>query len=325
VAHTPAAAGDLLFVGSCNGVFWALDKNTGRERWSYRVPQADEQVSFHGDPLVTEDLVIVANDGGIAGKLGYVYAFERDTGKVHWKHAAGQGTPAGIVGERGAVYTVTTQRELICLDRDRGAVHWTFSLEPWPWQGPAVQGRFLVAAGRDGRVHGLASEDGKVLWERTLDAPVTTSPAIARGCIYLGTDDGTLHRLDQETGAELSVLRVPGRPRGRLAVTGDRLLVMLADDQESIRTVMALDLALKAELWRQTASRHWSTSRLFLWRDCVLVADGGEVDAFVMSDGRRSWTRTFDGTVRVIGGSDHTLFAGTTDGAISAFLTPEHD
>ncbi len=268
------------------------------------------------------DLVIVASDGSEDGKLGYVYAFERATGKVRWKHIAGPGAVSGIVGQGRAVYTVTMQGALLCLDRDSGLARWIFPLEPWGWTGPATVDDLVVAAGRDGRVQALRPRDGKVLWERGLNAAVTTSPAIEGGDVYLGTDDGQVHRLDRRTGAERNVLGIPGRYRGRPVVTADRVLLMLADEEENVRVVVGLDRALKAEVWRQTAARHWSTSRLFLWKEMVVVAGRGQVDAFAARDGRRTWTRTLEGTVRVVGGADDALYAATTDGIVTAFAPP---
>ena len=53
----------------------ALDKKTGQVKWDYDIRKDGEQSQFHGDPLITDQLVVIGTDGTI----GYVYAFERAT------------------------------------------------------------------------------------------------------------------------------------------------------------------------------------------------------------------------------------------------------
>ena len=74
--------GDLLVVGSCKGIVHALDKETGHVKWEYDIRKDGDQRQFHGDPLITDELVVIGTDGN----MGHVYAFERTTGAVRWKY-----------------------------------------------------------------------------------------------------------------------------------------------------------------------------------------------------------------------------------------------
>ena len=71
--------GDLLYQGSCTGVFYALDRRTGEVRWAHDTAPDGEPASFHGDPLVSGDLILTGAD---APNLGHLYAFELETGAV---------------------------------------------------------------------------------------------------------------------------------------------------------------------------------------------------------------------------------------------------
>ena len=55
--------GEVVLIGSCAGTFYALDKKTGEVRWSYDIKKDGDQTSFHGNPLITEDLIIIGTDG----------------------------------------------------------------------------------------------------------------------------------------------------------------------------------------------------------------------------------------------------------------------
>ena len=72
-----------MFIGSCAGNFYAINKTTGQAQWSYDIRKDGKQVSFHGDPLVTGDLILIGTDYSCApGGVGHVYAFARE-----WKSA----------------------------------------------------------------------------------------------------------------------------------------------------------------------------------------------------------------------------------------------
>lgn len=59
-----------LVVGSCSGNFCTLDRQTGQIRWRYNIKQDGNQTSFHGDPLVTDDLILINGDNGKQGHVG---------------------------------------------------------------------------------------------------------------------------------------------------------------------------------------------------------------------------------------------------------------
>jgi len=62
ISTNPVADGELLFVASDLAKTYALEKKTGKEIWTYD-PRADGMTALGGEPLVSQNLVIVgAND-----------------------------------------------------------------------------------------------------------------------------------------------------------------------------------------------------------------------------------------------------------------------
>ena len=51
-----------MFIGSCSGVFRALDRATGDLRWSFETGETGDPPEYHGDPLVAEDVVVTGFD-----------------------------------------------------------------------------------------------------------------------------------------------------------------------------------------------------------------------------------------------------------------------
>src|SRR5262249_35053981 len=183
-------AGDLVYIGSCAGTFYGLEAWTGKVRWSYDIRKDGSQNSFHGNPLITDDLILVGTDGGATG---HIYAFDRATGKVAWKYQApaGMGLGRGVatdilrLGER--VYGVALGDELICLDLKTGRLNWSFrkphASDSWSTT-PAVAGSRVYFGGLNGTMYGVGAASGARIWGRRLGGRLSPSPAAVWGQLH---------------------------------------------------------------------------------------------------------------------------------------------
>ena len=100
-------------------------------------------------------------------------------------------------------------------------------------------------------------------------------------------------------------------------------IVVLLSGTAAYRALVSTDLALTRINWRVAADSIWSTSRVFVWGDLVVLGTAsGDAVAYCTDTGAKSWTRTVKGEVRAIGGSGDTLLVGTTKGGLSAFRAP---
>ena len=276
---------------------------------------------FHGDPLITADVVVVGADGA----NGNVHAFDRSTGKQRWKYAAGRGVSAAISGLGRHAYAASLEGQLLCFDVDSGALRWTFPLKLPGWEGPATAADRVFAGAADGSLSALNAETGREEWRVNIGVPITTSVSASATDLYVGAADGAVYRVESRSGAVLSSrkLDVNLKPRGSLVRTGDSLLVLLIDEAAKYRALVSVDRALDRVHWRLNASNSWSTSRVFLWGDMVVLGTpSGEVVAYCRDDGVKAWSCTVSGTIRVIGGSEDTLYVGTTEGTLSAVRFP---
>ena len=94
-----------------------MDAKTGRVRWSYDVKQDGNQSSFHGNPTLTTDLVVIGVDRGTDPQgQGHVYAFERATGKVRWKQLATPGVSSDVLTDESRIIALVQTGELTGFD-----------------------------------------------------------------------------------------------------------------------------------------------------------------------------------------------------------------
>jgi outer membrane protein assembly factor BamB len=298
-------------------MFRALDKETGRVKWEYDIRQDGAQRQFHGDPLVTNDLVLIGTDGA----MGHVYAFEKPTGRVRWKYKVEESGVASDVLQLGrSVYAVTLGDELLCLDLATGKPNWTFHSssrsKDFHWTStPAVTSERVYFGGLDGIIYALEAQSGKLVWKKELGGRVTTSLAVRGHDLYVGTAKRRIYRLDTDSGNVLSDLATEAEPHGHLTLAEDSLVVFLGDE-----VLASLDLSLKKVRWSAEASKEWTSARPYLWRDLVLAGDRRELVAFRCSDGAREWSHKFPETIRGIGTSEQALYVGSLGGPVFAYV-----
>jgi outer membrane protein assembly factor BamB len=352
VFSTPAVAEDLLYVGSCSGIFYALDKNTGSVKWSYDITRDGRQTSFHGDMLITEELVIIGTDGRSLGRgIGHLYAFERKSGEVRWKYFAGRGVTTDVLRLGNRIFAVTQNDELICLNVQNGQRDWAFAStytgnQPDLGHSPALAGEQILFGGRDGIVYALAANTGKLHWKRNLDGALSASLRVFENHVYAGVAGGRIYALNTKTGVIEKNFSVENTPVRKFTSTQNLLFIFLnrsgvpgtADD------LIGLEPSTQKVRWRQSANPSsqiikpgvvnltvatgnqcknpelaWSSTAPYVWGDHVLAGSNrGEVFAYRIADGKPAWSHKIGGMIRSFGSSGRVIYVGTVEGTIYA-------
>lgn len=291
---------------------------SGHPRWSTDVRPGSGEYFFHGNPVITDDLVVMGADtGGAADIDASIHAFDRSTGQEHWRHPVGSGV-AGTLGRHGAlVVAARLDGELLALDLATGRPRWSFPVKLWGWEAPAVASGRVYAASTAGSVFALDADSGEVAWQTELGAPVSTSIVSAGDALYFGTGNGKVFRMDRDRGVLLGSIVLSDdqslRPRGTPVVTANAVLVILADPVGNPRVLVALDPDLRGVRWQQPAATTWTTARVLVHGGAAFLgAASGDVTAYCLDTGAQGGSISVEGSVRSIGAAGDLLLVGTT-------------
>ncbi|MGM0556937.1 MAG: PQQ-binding-like beta-propeller repeat protein [Myxococcota bacterium] len=159
---SPAVAGDTVYVGSDESIFYAIDRLDGTVRWQSEIEGTSNGI--HGSAAIGPNglVYIGAYDGG-------VYAFDRESGERQWDYMLGFqiGSSPVYVPSHGRVYTSH--------ERDKNG---------------------------GGYVTGLDARDGDEIWVRSIRAHAHSSVAIdvTRNKLFVGDNLAILHAWNLETG-----------------------------------------------------------------------------------------------------------------------------
>jgi outer membrane protein assembly factor BamB len=244
---TPIVEGDRVYVHfGADGT--AALTTSGDIVWTARFPY-ESQHGNGGSPVLYGDLIILSADGA---DTAFVVAIDKHTGKVRWKTARRQpwdqaySTPllirvggndqlVSVGAHRAAAYEPLTGREIWRVGYPNG-----FSNVPRPVFGdglvyvttgfhePSVLAVRVDGQGDVTRTH--------VAWTLDRSAPLTPSPLLVDGLLYLVSDIGIATCVDARTGEVRWQQRIGGNHSASPILADGRIYFL---SEEGVATVIA--------------------------------------------------------------------------------------
>ena len=301
-----------------------MNKNTGAVQWSYDIKKDGWQTSFHGNPLVTDDLILVGTDRSCDPKgIGHVYAFERQSGKVRWKYQT-TSVPTDIVRVGENIFFGSFQDRWSAINFQTGRLVWDFSTglsneDCAMVKSPIADETNFYFIGLDGVIYSLNAKSGRLVWKRKLPASPSTALLMKDKLIFVGTTDKRIYSLKSQTGEIEAETSTEARPVGRITWDDSAILFFLENQSERSGNIVSISSDLAKINWMQKQSPEWASERPHVLDGLVLAGNcQGELAAFRLSDGTPQWKITLKGCIRSIGSSNGQFFVGVQEGTVSA-------
>lgn len=126
----------------------------------------------------------------------------------------------------------------------QGKLKWVFSTGALIHSSPAVAGGTVYVGSQDSKLYALDAATGAKRWEYEAGSWVESSPAIVNGVVYFGSNDGRLYALDAHSGEKLWDFKTKYPIKSSPAVA-DGIVYFGAGDY----FVYALDAVTGEKLW----------------------------------------------------------------------------
>jgi outer membrane protein assembly factor BamB len=222
LAAAPIIAGGRVFTIDTLGTVRAFDTRNGGQVWATQTPtEKGNQASLYGGGIAYEGGRIFATNG-----LGFVAALDARNGGLVWQVRPGgplRGAPS--VGN-GALYVMSQDNQVYSLKETDGSTNWSAqaSLEVAGVFGsasPAVGQGTVVAGFSSGELKGYRYENGREVWEDTLQrtsirtsvsslSDIDADPVIDNGQVISVGQGGRMVALDLITGQRQWELNLAG-------------------------------------------------------------------------------------------------------------------
>jgi len=214
VRSTVAVANGSLYFGSSRGIFYSLNKNSGKINWTFKPGHAvNSSAAYHNGN-------VFFSDNGQS-----LYALNASTGKQIWKLKLGTSkdyewafdyfysSPTIIDGQiligskDGSVYNVSEKT---------GKINWTFKTGGIVRSSPAVAGNTVYVGDTEGTFFAIDLNTGKQKWSFEIEGnklknenfgfdrrAIIASPVVTGNKVIFGGRDGFLYALDKTSGKQL--------------------------------------------------------------------------------------------------------------------------
>lgn len=161
----PVMDGDVIYAASADGEVVAIDRSTGKTRWSVEL-----ETSLSGGVGVFEDAVLVGSSEGFVLKL------DASSGAQQWSTALGGEILSPPQSDGKRVVAQTYDGKLQGLDFNTGEVLWTYDsnvpvLTVRGTSTPILRNGLVFAGFANGRVLAFDISTGAIVWEVRVAIP----------------------------------------------------------------------------------------------------------------------------------------------------------
>ena len=194
IKSSPVVVGDRVLIGSYDQTLYCLSARTGSLLWRFKT-----NGPVHSTPGIADGIAF------IAGCDELFRAIRISDGKEVFNVSSGAYTGASPALRDGTAFYGTFDNEVLGVDLAQRKIAWRYEHpeRKFPfYSSAAVTSTRVVIGGRDKMVHGLTLA-GKAAWTFATRARVESSPAIAGGRVFVGSNDGRFYVLNLASGEKL--------------------------------------------------------------------------------------------------------------------------
>jgi serine/threonine protein kinase len=144
ILASPVLADGLVFIGSLDWNFYALDGRSGWSAWKYRTG-----APIASTAAVWEDMVFFGSADN------HVYALAANDGRVVWRYETEGQVTGSVTVYEGSVYVGSVDGALYCLDANNGSLRWRYQTDGPITGAPQVADGIVYFGSSDHYVYAL--------------------------------------------------------------------------------------------------------------------------------------------------------------------------
>ncbi len=260
---SPTVTADAIYLGDEDGIFHAVDRATGQNRWKFQTGG-----EIYSSAAVLDSRILFGSydnslyclnekDGSRAWKYetqGYVHCAPAIVEGIAFiagcdEHLRGIDVKTGeqkvdlpletyliaspaIVGD--VLYVGTYGSEVVAVDWKKKDITWRYASGSgeFPFHSSAaVTDKLVVLGGRDKLVHAIDRSSGQKVWTFATRAKVDSSPVIVGDRLFIGSNDGNLYELGLTDGKERWKYNA-GKPISAAPAVGEGVLVIGSESRD---------------------------------------------------------------------------------------------
>ncbi len=210
VVSSPSIANGIAYFGSMDKNIYAVNAQHGNLIWKFQT-----QAPILSSPAVVNGKVYTGTDDG------NIYCINAYNGSLIWKTYAGGIVPANFAAAvilrssptvvNNKVYVGALDSNIYCFNADNGDTVWKYQTKGYITSSPAVVDDAVYITSQEpiaGTLYKLNAQNGNLIWKKNIPynigfmggTDLHSSPTVAEGKVFVGTNAGTYYSIDTATG-----------------------------------------------------------------------------------------------------------------------------
>lgn len=224
----PSLKGGFVYVGDLDGSLYCLDTAKGTKKWEFATGAEVGGVNFQGS-----DVLVASHDENL-------YCLDKD-GKQRWKFKTDGPIYGSVAIGDGKTFLVGCDSQMHVIDVAKGKEDSSVDLEGQSGATAAVLGDRLYVGTMRNEVRAIDWKKGKVAWTykgKRNGQAFFSSPAVTEKYVVIGGRDKQVHCIDPQTGTAVWTFATGDRVDSSPVIVGDKVVVGSMDSN-----LYVLDLA----------------------------------------------------------------------------------
>jgi outer membrane protein assembly factor BamB len=126
-------------------------------------------------------------------------------------------------------------------------LRWTYTTKGQVWSSPAVADGMVYVGSDDGNVYALNAGNGKSVWSYHTGGMVRSSPVVASGMVYVGSFDGNVYALNASNGKPVWSYQTGSPVESSPAVSGG--IIYVGSDNGRVYALDAATAVIQRLVW----------------------------------------------------------------------------
>jgi eukaryotic-like serine/threonine-protein kinase len=288
IRSTVTAYDKSIYFGSSKGVFYCLNKFTGKINWTFMTGHA-----INSSPAIDKGNVFFSDNKQT------LYSLNANTGKMNWQISLGRSKSyewaydyyySSPTIKAGQIFIGSKDGCIYDIIESKGQIKWKFTTGGIVRSSPAIAGKTLYVGDTEGSLFALNISDGKQVWKFLTNGShfkneqfgfdrraIISSPVAYGNKIIFGSRDGFLYAIDK-AGKKIWEIDHEGSWIISSAAVKDDIVVAGTSDGHFIE---GIDINSGKQLWRfRTTTSVWSSA--FIYGEQVYIGGKGQGTLFCL-------------------------------------------
>ncbi|MBI5327615.1 MAG: PQQ-binding-like beta-propeller repeat protein [Deltaproteobacteria bacterium] len=297
---SPAIVDNIIYIGSTDKHFYAIDLITGKKIWGISTTGAVES-----SPTLADGRVYFGTGDGI------LYCLDSKDGREIWRFQVKTEITSSPVVDGGVVYFNSADDKVYALKAETGEKLWQYSrtyvkkVVKRMFASPALYEDKIYCNFTDGYLVAMEKSSGREVWQKKVMGEgiadtARFTPTIDSGAVYVINGDGVFIVLDAKNGEEkwrFDIIKISD-------FTINNSYIVIAGYDGSI---IAMNKLIGEIIWKKRVSQGIPVSIIAVDEYLAVASNyktetffsntiGSYVDIFDMVEGGKMWSENIDST-----------------------------